>query len=135
MGVCCCFCAVDFNFSRTGSKESASNTGDAGSIPGSGRSLREGNGGPLQYSCLENSADRRAWWAIVYRLQSWKHLSDQHFHFYFPRISQEPLMLSPGSLLLIAYVMLNYSDLFVLLFLQLSLSLTQVFPPLVLNRL
>ena len=44
-------------------------------------------------------------------------------------------MLSPGSLLLIAYVMLNYSDLFVLLFLQLSLSLTQVFPPLVLNRL
>ena len=36
-------------------KESACNAGDLGSIPGSGRSAREGNGNPLQYSCLENS--------------------------------------------------------------------------------
>ena len=36
------------------SKESSCNTGDLGSIPGSGRSLGEGNGKPLQYSCLEN---------------------------------------------------------------------------------
>ena len=36
-------------------KESASNAGDQGSIPGSGRSVEEGNGYPLQYSCLENS--------------------------------------------------------------------------------
>ena len=43
-------------------KESACNTGDPGSIPGSGRSPREGNGNPLQYSCLENSMDREAWW-------------------------------------------------------------------------
>ena len=39
-------------------KESACNAGDPGLIPGLGRSLREGNGNPLQYSCLENSIDR-----------------------------------------------------------------------------
>ena len=39
---------------------------DAGSIPGSGRSLGEGNGNPLQYSCLENPTDRGAWQATVY---------------------------------------------------------------------
>ena len=41
--------------------ESACNAGDLGSIPGSGRSPGEGNGNPLQYSCLENPMDRRAW--------------------------------------------------------------------------
>ena len=46
-------------------KESACNTGDPGSIPESGRFLGEGNGNPLEYSCLENSVDRRAWWATV----------------------------------------------------------------------
>ena len=46
-------------------KESACNTGDPGSIPGSGRSSREGNGSPLQYSCLENPMDRGAWQATV----------------------------------------------------------------------
>ena len=39
-------------------KESACNVGDPGSIPGSGRSSEEGNGSPLQYSCLESSVDR-----------------------------------------------------------------------------
>ena len=48
------------------SKESACNAGDLGLIPGSGRSPGEGNGNPLQYSCLENSMDRGAWWATVY---------------------------------------------------------------------
>ena len=43
------------------SKESACNVGDLGLIPGSERSLREGNGNPLQCSCLENSMDRGAW--------------------------------------------------------------------------
>ena len=47
-------------------KESACGTGDSGSIPGSGRSPGEGNGNQLQYSCLENFMNRRAWWAIVY---------------------------------------------------------------------
>ena len=42
------------------------NAGDAGSIPGSGRSPGEGNGNLLQYSCLENSIDREAWWAKVH---------------------------------------------------------------------
>ena len=47
-------------------KESACNAGDPDSIPGSERSRREGNGYPLQYSCLENSKDRGAWCAIVH---------------------------------------------------------------------
>ena len=38
---------------------------DAGSIPGSGRSLGGGHDNPLQYSCLENPMDREAWWAMV----------------------------------------------------------------------
>ena len=48
------------------SKESACNAGEPGSIPGLGRSPGEGNGHPLQYSCLENSMDRGAWWVIVH---------------------------------------------------------------------
>ena len=43
-------------------KASACNEGDPGSIPGMGRSPGEGNGNPLQYSCLENPMDRGAWW-------------------------------------------------------------------------
>ena len=42
-------------------KASASNAGDPGSIPGLGRSPGEGNGNPLQYSCLENPMDGEAW--------------------------------------------------------------------------
>ena len=48
------------------SKASACNVRDLGLIPGSGRSSGEGNGNPLQYSCLENSMDGGAWWAIVH---------------------------------------------------------------------
>ena len=47
------------------SKESACNAGGLGSIPGSGRSSGQGNGNPLQYSCLENPMDRGAWWVTV----------------------------------------------------------------------
>ena len=47
-------------------KASASNAGDPGSIPGSGRSSGEGSGNPLQYSCVENPMDREAWWAAVH---------------------------------------------------------------------
>ena len=46
-------------------KESACNAGDPCSIPGSGISPGEGNGNPLQYSCLKNPMDRGAWWATV----------------------------------------------------------------------
>ena len=47
-------------------KESPCNVGDLSLIPGMGRSPGEGNGNPLQYSCLEKSADRGAWWAIIH---------------------------------------------------------------------
>ena len=46
-------------------KASASTVGDSGWIPGSGRSPGEGNGNPLQYSCLENPMDREAWGTTV----------------------------------------------------------------------
>ena len=56
---------------------SACNPGDLGSIPGSGRSPEEGNGNPLQYSCLENPMDGGAWWAAVHRVtKSQTRLSD-----------------------------------------------------------
>ena len=47
-------------------KNLPANVGDMGLIPGLGRSPGEGNGNPLQYSCLENPMDRGAWWATVY---------------------------------------------------------------------
>ena len=46
----------------------AGDAGDAGLIPGSGKSPGEGNGNPLQYSCLENPMDRKTWRAIVHRV-------------------------------------------------------------------
>ena len=49
-------------------KESACNAGDAGSIPGWGRSPGEGNGYPLQYACLEISMGRGAWQATVHKV-------------------------------------------------------------------
>ena len=55
-------------------KASVCNAGDLGSIPGLGRSPREGNGNPLQYSCLENPMDGGAWWATVHgvaKSQTW----------------------------------------------------------------
>ena len=54
------------------SKAFAYNAGDMGSIPGSGRSPGEGNGSPLQYSCLENPMDEGAWLATVHGVaKSW----------------------------------------------------------------
>ena len=52
--------------SSSDSKASAYNAGDPGSIPGLGRSHREGNGNPLQHSCLENLMEREAWRATVH---------------------------------------------------------------------
>ena len=58
-------------------KEYACNVGDLGSNPGSGRSPVEGNGNPLQYSCLGNPIDRGAWWATVRGVARVRHdLSD-----------------------------------------------------------
>ena len=47
-------------------KNLPANAGDTGSILGLGRSPREGNGNPLQYSCLRNPMDTGAWWAMVH---------------------------------------------------------------------
>ena len=57
--------------------ESACNAENPGLIPGSGRSLGEGNGNSLQYSCLENPVDRGAWQATVHGVaKSWTQLHD-----------------------------------------------------------
>ena len=67
-------------------KASASNEGDPGSIPGSGRSPGEGNGNPLQYSFLENPMDGGAWQVTVHGVaKSWTILSD----FTFPFLGEE----------------------------------------------
>jgi len=50
-------------------KESARNAEDPGSIHGSERFSGEGNSNPLQYSCMENSMDRGAWWATVLEIE------------------------------------------------------------------
>ena len=65
-------------------KVSACNAGDLGSIPGSGRSPGEGNGNPLQYSCLENPMDGRVWWATVHGVAKSRirlsHFTSLHFN-------------------------------------------------------
>ena len=64
------------------SKESAFNAEDQALTPGSERSPGEGNGYPLQYSCLENPMDRGAWQAIAHGFtKSWTQLSDNTFTF------------------------------------------------------
>ena len=64
-------------------KESACNAGDLSLIPDSERSPGEGNGSPLQCSCLENSMDRRAWWATVdWGHKEWDTTERQHFHMF-----------------------------------------------------
>ena len=61
-------------------KESACNVGDPGSSPGLGRSSGEGNGNPLQYSCLDNPMDGGAWQATVHGVtKSQTRLSDFTF--------------------------------------------------------
>ena len=58
---------------RSVGKESACNAGDPGSIPGSERSPAEGNGNPLQYSCLENPMDGGAWQATIHGVARVRH--------------------------------------------------------------
>ena len=62
-------------------KNPPANAGDTGSTAGSGRSLGEGNGNPLQYSCLENPMGRGAWRATVHGvIRSQTQLSNQHLY-------------------------------------------------------
>ena len=71
-------------------KASAHNVGDLGSILGLGGSPAEGNGNPLQYSCLENSMDGGAWWAAAHGVtKSQKGLSDFTFTFHFHSLEKE----------------------------------------------
>ena len=68
---------------KSDGKASVYNAGDPGSIPGSGRSPGEGNGNPLQYSCLENPMDGGARWAAVHGVaKSRTRLSDLTFTFF-----------------------------------------------------
>ena len=61
------------------SRGSSCNAGDPGSVTGLGRSSGEGNGNPLQCSCLENLIDRGAWWATVHEVPKyWTRLNDYH---------------------------------------------------------
>ena len=72
-------------------KASACNAGDPGLIPGLGRSPREGNGNPLQYSCLENPMDGGAWLATVHGVpKSRTQLSDFTFTLLFRYTQWKP---------------------------------------------
>ena len=59
--------------------------GDLGSIPGLGRSPGEGNGNPLQYSCLGNPTDGGTWWATVHRVTELDTTEQLHLHFHFKK--------------------------------------------------
>ena len=75
-------------------KASACDAGGPGSIPGWGRSPGEGNGNPLQYSCLENPVERGAWQATVHRVaKSWTQLSD--FTFFLSKYLHNTLLKHP----------------------------------------
>ena len=64
-------------------QETNCNAGDLSSIPGSGRSPREENGYPLQYSCLGNPMDKEAWWAIVCGVpKSWANTQNIYTYIY-----------------------------------------------------
>ena len=69
-------------------KNPPANAGDRGLIPGSGRSPGEGNGNPLQYSCLRNPMDRGTWWAIVHGVteewdMTWQLSNNSNMYTYF----------------------------------------------------
>ena len=77
MCVCVCVC-VSMGFSG-GSvvKDTLAKAGDSDLIPDPGKSPEEGNDNPFEYSCLENSLDRGAWWVTVHGVtKNWTHLSD-----------------------------------------------------------
>ena len=82
------------------SKASAYNAGDPGLIPGLGRSSGEGNGNPLQYSCLESPMDGGAWQATVHGVtKSWTQLSDFIFTFFLSRFQSRGFSCKLSSLM------------------------------------
>ena len=76
-------------------KASACNARDLGLIPGSGRSPGEGNGNPLQYSCLENPTNGGAWWATVHGVAKSQTTVRLHFHFHLQLICRSKADLPP----------------------------------------
>ena len=80
-------------------KASAYNVGDLGSIPGLRTSPGEGNGNPLQYSCLENPMEREAWQAIVHGVaKSRTRLSDFTSLHFFTSLKLKGHLSGPGKL-------------------------------------
>ena len=75
------------------SKESACSAGGPCLFPGSGSSLGEGNGYPLQYSCLENSMNREAWWATIFGTM-WSQRATNTFTFSAPPYQSSCLFFS-----------------------------------------
>ena len=74
-------------------KVSACNTGDLGSIPGLGRAPGEGNGNPLQYSCLENPMDGGAWCTAVHGGREEPDRTERlHFHFSLGKVPCSPVI-------------------------------------------
>ena len=70
----------------------AGDAGDTGLIPGSARSPGGGNDSSLQYSCLENSTDRGAWWAIVHRVGKSQTGLNTHIHIHSQNMSVSSVM-------------------------------------------
>ena len=90
-------------------KTSACSVGDLGSIPGLGRSPGEGNGNPLQNSCLENPMDGGAWWATVHGSQRVRHDWATSLHFFTTTATREaPNPLRPGYKLCVPHSNLIY---------------------------
>ena len=81
-----CYCIFQFHYfylvfpGDSGIKNLPANAGDVALIPGSGISPGRGNGNLLQYSCLENSMDRGAWWATVYGVTKSQTQLSTHTH-------------------------------------------------------
>ena len=89
-------------------KNPPANVGAASSTLGSGRSPREGNGNPLQYSCLENLIDGGTWWVTIHLVtKSRTRLSDFTFTFHFLQsFTQSPdLFFSTASIFYFVWVL------------------------------
>ena len=88
-------------------KESACNSGDPGLISGSGRTPGEGNGNPLQYSCLKNPMDGGAWQATVYGVtKDQTRLSNFTFFSFFHNVESE----ATSTNFLYCYIKIHWSD-------------------------
>ena len=108
-----------------GGKESASNAGDWGSVPGLGRFPGEGNGDTLQYSCLENSMDRGAWQARAHGSQRVEHdwVTNTFTFTFFPQITTLKIWhLPPFVLFKIPIYWVSKADMFLSAVSQRNLS-------------